>query len=125
MINLQRFPTQDIAQLDRNTLLRLFSSYALPKGRRGTGNREANEIEMKLADRLNHEQHINLSNNKRSGPPLITAPSVETVTIACKRIRLVNSNGVQSTSCINNNNPAAISSQKRQLDSQVVSFGKF
>lgn len=120
MINLQRFPTQDVAILDRNILLQLFSSYAVPKGRRGTGDRETNEVEMKLPERLNHEQHINFNNNKRPRHALITAPSVETVTNACKKIRLVNSNGVQSTSSINNNNPAAINSQKRQLDSQVV-----
>lgn len=122
--NLQRFPTQDVAQLERNTLLQLFSSYAVPKGRRGTGNIETNEIEMKSADQLNQEQQINMKNNKRSRHSLITGPSVETVTNACKRIRLVNSNGIQSNSCISDN-PVAINSQKRQIDSQVVSFESF
>lgn len=83
---------------------------------------ETSEVEMKSDDGLNHEQHTALNNNKRPRHALITAPSVETVTNACKRIRLANSNGMQSTSSIENSS-VAINSQKRQIDSQVVSFG--
>lgn len=110
--------------MERSILLQLFSSYAIPKSRRDTGLIETNEIEMKSADRSNHEQYTNLNNKKRPRHALITAPSVETVTKACKRIRLVNSNGIQSTSSIDNN-PVAINSQKRQKDSQLVSFRWF
>lgn len=126
MINLQRFPTQDVVDLERDTLLQLFSSYAVPKGRRGAAVIETNETEMKSTDELNQEQRTHFNNNKRPRHALITAPSVETVTNACKRIRLINSAGSQSTrSSVYNNNPVSNSSQKRQIDGQMVSFPMF
>lgn len=125
MINLQRFPTQDVVNLERETLLQLFSSYAVPKGRRGAAVIGTNETETKSTDELNEEQHTNLNNNKRPRHALITAPSVETVTNACKKIRLVNSAGIQSTSSSIYNNPVFNISQKRQIVGQMVSFPKF
>lgn len=67
----------------RDELLKLFSLYAIPKARR---NNSSTDVEMTPA-RTNVIQQEN--GHKRSRYQMITAPTVETVTNACKKIRLI------------------------------------
>lgn len=74
--------------LRRDELLKLFSMYAVPKARRI---KLTDDIEMKLAP-----EPIDTRPNEHKRPrhQLITAPTVETVTNACKKIRLINTERV-------------------------------
>lgn len=70
--------------MSRDELLKLFSLYAVPKARRNTSN---TDIEMTPV----HTNVIQQENgHKRTRHQMITAPTVETVTNACKKIRLIN-----------------------------------
>lgn len=70
--------------MSRDELLKLFSLYAVPKARRNNSNAD---VEMTPArTNVNIVQREN--GNKRSRHQMITAPTVETVTNACKKIRL-------------------------------------
>lgn len=80
---LQRFPNQNVSGLPREELLKLFSMYAVPKSRRTT----SNDVDMKSITQSSVKRE---NENKRSRNQLITAPTVETVTNACKKIRLIN-----------------------------------
>lgn len=82
---LQRFPSQNVSTLPREELLKLFSLYAVPKSRRITTNEI--DVDMKPVTQLGVKRE---NGNKRSRHQLITAPTVETVTNACKKIRLIN-----------------------------------
>ncbi|XP_031635169.1 uncharacterized protein LOC116348329 [Contarinia nasturtii] len=81
-----RFPNQNVSLLQRGELLKLFSMYAVPKARRGTSN---GDIEMKPVTNTNVASR---NEYKRPRHQLITPPTVETVTNACKKIRLINKN---------------------------------
>lgn len=67
----------------RDELLKLFSLYAVPKARRNNSN---TDVEMTPV-RINVIQPEN--GHKRSRHQMITAPTIETVTNACKKIRLI------------------------------------
>lgn len=86
---LQRFPNQNMSDMQRDELLKLFLVYATPKARRTTLN---SDVEMKPIE-LNVSRE---NSQKRSRHQAITAPTVETVTNACKRIRLINTERVCS-----------------------------
>lgn len=97
--------------LDRNALLAIFHSYALPKGRRGA----STDVEMKSTDGQLKNRFEN--GNKRQRHQLIVEPSVETVTSACKRIRLVNNNNSNTNSI---DESRRTNMQKRQCDMDMV-----
>lgn len=80
----QRFPNQNVSQMQRTELLKLFAVYAVPKAQR---NNSIIDIDMKSIDGASLKQE---NDHKRSRHQIITAPTVETVTNACKRIRLIN-----------------------------------
>lgn len=80
---LQRFPNRNLSTLSRDELLKLFSLYAIPKARRNTPN---TDVEMTPVHTNVIQQEQN--GHKRSRHQMITAPTVETVTNACKKIRL-------------------------------------
>lgn len=107
-VKLKRFPTQNLDSLDRPALLKLYQSYAMPIARRGT-NSTLNDVEMESVDRISHSQRQQ-NTSKRRNHQVIMAPSVDSVTSACKKIRLVNTNG--SSHSINTN--------KRQIDAPMV-----
>lgn len=96
----QRFPNQNVPE-HREELLRLFSLYAEPKARRTASNPD---VEMKPAIESNPRRE---NENKRPRHQMITAPTVETVTNACKRIRLINTERV-------------INQQKRQCETSPM-----
>lgn len=81
---LQRFPSQNVSGLKREELLRLFAMYAVPKARRTKPNED---VEMKPVTDPNKKRD---NEHKRSRHQMVTAPTVETVTNACKKIRLIN-----------------------------------
>ena len=81
----QRFPSQNVSALSREELLKLFSLYAVPKSRRITSNEI--DVDMKPVTQSGVKRE---NGNKRPRHQLITAPTVETVTNACKKIRLIN-----------------------------------
>lgn len=81
---MQRFPNQNVSQLPRNELLKLFSVYAVPKAQR---NNSIKDIDMKPIDGVSLKRE---NEHKRSRHQTITAPTIETVTNACKKIRLIN-----------------------------------
>lgn len=83
MFILQRFPNRNISTLERDELLKLFSLYAVPKARRNTSN---TDVEMTPVN----TNVIQENGHKRSRHQMISAPTVETVTNACKKIRLIN-----------------------------------
>lgn len=83
---LQRFPSRDLSTMLRDELLKLFSLYAVPKARRNNSN---TDVEMTPA-RTNVNVIQQENGHKRSRHQMITAPTVETVTNACKKIRLFN-----------------------------------
>lgn len=106
----QRFPNQNVSLLQRDELLKLFSVYAMPKAQRGTPNVD---VEMKPASKTNVTRE---NEHKRLRHQLITAPTVETVTNACKKIRLINTN-IERVNSTNN---------KRQCDpSPMVIWNTF
>lgn len=78
LLYLQRFPNRNISTLSRDELLKLFSTYAVPKARR---NAATTDVEM---------TPVNTNGLKRNRHQMISAPTVETVTNACKKIRLIN-----------------------------------
>lgn len=80
---LQRFPNRNLSTLSRDELLKLFSLYAIPKARRNTSNTDV-EMTPVCTNVIQQEQN----GHKRSRHQMITAPTVETVTNACKKIRL-------------------------------------
>lgn len=85
---MQRFPNQNVSELQRDELLRLYVMYAEPKARRTTPNQD---VEMKsLVETIPRREN----QNKRPRHQMITAPTVETVTNACKKIRLINTERV-------------------------------
>lgn len=105
--------------LERDALLALFHSYALPKGRRGANTATtitSLDVEMKSTDGQSKNKFEN--GNKRQRYQLIAAPSVETVTSACKRIRLVNNNN--SNTKIDESRRTNL--QKRQCDIDMVIY---
>lgn len=59
--------------------------YAVPKSRRGASNEI--DVEMRPVTQSSVKRE---NENKRPRHQLITAPTVETVTNACKKIRLIN-----------------------------------
>lgn len=124
MLYLQRFPNQNVSELQRDDLLKLYSMYAIPKARRIKGNED---VEMKAAT----EPIVRRDNeHKRSRHHLITAPTVETVTNACKKIRLINTDGIglNGTRAINTqevvNTKCMGLNNKRQCEPEpmVISF---
>lgn len=78
---LQRFPNRDISTLSRDELLKLFAIYAIPKARR---NAISTDVEMTPANNIKENEH------KRSRHQMISPPTVDSVTNACKKIRLIN-----------------------------------
>lgn len=81
---LQRFPNRDISSLSRDELLKLFAIYAVPKARR---NAISTDVEMTP---VNNTLVIKENEHKRSRHQMISAPTVDSVTNACKKIRLIN-----------------------------------
>lgn len=88
---LQRFPNQNVSTLVREELLKLFSMYAMPKSRRATSNEI--DVDMKTVTQPSGKRE---NENKRPRHQLITAPTVETVTNECKKIRLINNERLSS-----------------------------
>lgn len=74
--------------LQRDELLKLFSMYAVPKARR---TKPTEDVEM---EPTSEPIDTRPNEHKRPRHQLITAPTVETVTNACKKIRLINSERV-------------------------------
>ena len=89
---MQRFPNRNILTLSRDELLKLFSIYAVPKARRNTSNID---VEMTPIN----TNVIQENGQKRSRHQMISAPTVETVTNACKKIRLINTAATQKRPC--------------------------
>lgn len=79
---LQRFPNRNISTLSRDELLKLYSTYAIPKARRPTS---TTDVEMTPAK----TNVIRENEHKRSRHQMVSGPTVETVTNACKKIRLI------------------------------------
>lgn len=78
--------------MQREQLLKLYSMYATPKSRRLPSNTDV-EMENTTEKRANIETKRE-NGLKRSRHQTITAPTVETVTNACKRICLINNDRI-------------------------------
>lgn len=90
---LQRFPNRNLSALSRDELLKLYSIYATPKARRNTPN---TDVEMTPVN----SNVMQENGHKRSRYQMISAPTVETVTNACKKIRLINTAATKKRSSL-------------------------
>lgn len=87
----QRFPNQNMCDMQRDQLLKLYSMYATPKAKRLIA---SSDVEMECATDQNSNTEKDRKNGlKRSKHP---APTVETVTNACKKICLINTERVST-----------------------------
>ncbi|XP_055306374.1 uncharacterized protein LOC129570698 [Sitodiplosis mosellana] len=109
-----RFPNQNVSSLPREELLKLFSLYAMPKSRRATSN--VIDVDMKPVTQSGVKRE---NENKRTRHQLITAPTVETVTNACKKIRLINTKRLST-----NNKRQGDSTPMESDDSQTSTESK-
>lgn len=115
-IYLQRFPSQNLDNADRLTLLKLFESFAAPMPRRGNDDPSTNFFGSRSTNQTPAKQSVN--SNKRSNHALITPPSAEAATNSCKKVRLVSSNHVNISS-----NQHSGNSNKRPIDTSSVVSG--